>query len=154
MNVANFLKERQVQFELLPHQDTYDAQHMAQALHVPGREVAKTVLLRGGGGCHAVVAVLPATKRIDFQRAAEALGGERVELATEMEIAEHCPDCEIGALPPFGSQYNMWTLVDESLAEDEEIVFEGNTHHEAIRMKFEDFRRLEEPMLANFARGD
>ena len=72
---------------------------MAQALHVPGREVAKTVLLRSRGGPY-VVAVLPATKSIDFKKASQALGGAPLELATELEIAEYCPDCEFGALPP------------------------------------------------------
>ena len=109
---------------------------MAQALHVHGQDVAKTVLLRANGGYRYIVAVLPPTKRIDLELAAGALGGSKLELATELEIAEHCPDCEIGALPPFGSQYGMKTLVDESLCEDGEIVFEGNTHEEAIRMKF------------------
>ncbi len=150
MNVAEFLKQKDVPFELIPHRDTYDAQRMAQSLHVPGREVAKTVLLRANGKSY-VVAVLPATKHIDLERAAEAVDGN-VELATEIEIAEHCPDCEIGALPPFGSQYGMQTIVDDDLTKDERIVFEGNTHHEAIRMTFADFQRLEEPKVASFAK--
>jgi Ala-tRNA(Pro) deacylase len=151
MNVDNFLSERNVAFDLIPHRDTYDAQRMAQVLHVAGREVAKTVLLRADGDYAYVVAVLPATKHIDLAKAGKVLGGTKLELATEVEIAEHCPDCEFGVLPPFGSQYNMRTLVDESLTEDEEIYFEGNTHHESIRMKFADFRRLEEPLIASFA---
>ena len=153
MNVQQFLNERHVAFDVLAHRATYDAQRMAQAVDVPGREVAKTVLLRCPGGHDYAVAVLPATRRIDFTRAAKALGGEMVELATEIEISRHCPDCEIGALPPFGSQYGMKTIVDKSLAEDEEIVFEGNTHEEAIRMKYTDFCRLEKPQIASFTLG-
>jgi Ala-tRNA(Pro) deacylase len=79
------------------------------------------------------------------------LGDADVQLASEAEIAEHCPDCELGALPPFGSRYGMKTIVDESLAQDEAIVFEGNTHNEAIQMRFDAYRRLEEPMVARFA---
>ena len=127
-----------------------DGSVLQQALNM-GQEVAKTVLLRANHGYRYVVAVLPATKTIDFQRASQALGGSQLELATELEIAQHCPDCEIGALPPFGSQYGMKTLVEQGLTEDTKIVFEGNTHHEAIRMKFEDFCTVEQPSIASFA---
>src|SRR5262245_60614540 len=136
MNVADFLTKQNVEFQVLPHPDTYDAQHLAQVLHIPGREVAKTVLLRANGGSKYLVAVLPATRHIDFAKASAALGGSSLQLATEVEISSHCPDCEIGVLPPFGSQYGMLTLVDENLTKDEQIVFEGNTHHDAIRMSF------------------
>lgn len=152
MNIAEFLKDKNVEFELLPHRDTYDAQRMAQELHVPGREVAKTVLLRSSDEHACLVAVLPANRQIDFAKAAKELGGGQVELATELEMSEHCPDCEIGALPPFGSRYGMKTVVDADLAEDDEIVFEGNTHHEAIRMKFDDFCDIEKPLIASFTR--
>lgn len=151
MNVAEFLTKQNVRFENLPHRAAYDAQHLAQALHVPGREVAKTVLLRANGGYRYLVAVLPATKKIDFAKVSAALGGSKVRLATEIEVSQHCPDCEFGVLPPFGSQYGMVTLVDKNLAKDEEIVFEGNTHRDAIRMKFEDFRRIEEPLIVDLA---
>lgn len=147
MNVQKFLKERRVPFEILAHEPTYDAQHMAQAVHVPGREVAKTVLLRANHGYKYIVAVLPATNMIDFRRASEDLGGTELALATEVEMAEICPDCEMGALPPFGSQYGLKTVVDESLVADESIVFEGNTHAEAIRMKFADFCDIEHPLV-------
>jgi Ala-tRNA(Pro) deacylase len=118
---------------------------------VRGSEVAKTVLLRADRGFQYVVAVLPAPRHVDLDRVATALGRSKLELATEVEIAEHCPDCEMGALPPFGSQYGMPTIVDEALAEDEEIVFEGNTHHESIRMRFADYRRLEQPLIARIS---
>jgi Ala-tRNA(Pro) deacylase len=109
-------------------------------------------LLRANGGYSYIVAVLPATKHVDLQLASTALGGSKLELATEADLAAHCPDCETGVLPPFGSQYAMHTMVDESLAKDQEIVFEGNTHDEAIRMTFEDFRRVEVPLIVDFAR--
>jgi Ala-tRNA(Pro) deacylase len=152
MKIIEFLENKNVEFDVIPHRDTYDAQRMAATLHVPGREVAKTVLLRADGGYAYVVAVLPANKAVDFERASQMLGGSHLELATEAEISEHCPDCEIGALPPFGSQYYTKTLVDESLTEDDTIVFEGNTHHEAIRMKFEDFRKIEQPLTGSFVK--
>jgi Ala-tRNA(Pro) deacylase len=153
MNITAFLDERRCWYERVPHTPTYSAQRLAQTLHVPGREVAKTVLLRANldGGHQFVVAVLPANKQIDFNRTAKLFSGGKVQLATEVEIGEHCPDCEFGVLPPFGSRYGMKTIVDSSLAEDEEIWFEGNTHNEAVRMKFEDFQRLEKPQIAPFA---
>ena len=151
MKVREYLSDERVPFDVVYHHDTYDAQRMAETLHVPGSEVAKTVLLRADHGYAYIVAVLPATKRIDFAKAAKVLGGSHLELATEMEIAEHCPDCELGALPPFGSEYGMKTIVDMSLIGDEEIYFEGDSHHESIRMRFEDYRRLEQPIVASFA---
>jgi Ala-tRNA(Pro) deacylase len=124
---------------------------MAQAVHVPGHEVAKTVLLRANHAYSYVVAILPATRLIDFERASKALGGTELALATEVEMANICPDCEIGALPPFGSKYGLKTIVDESLADDEWIVFEGNTHTESIRMRFADFCDLEHPLVLGIA---
>jgi Ala-tRNA(Pro) deacylase len=120
-------------------------------LHVRGEEVGKTVLLKADHGYAFVVAVLPATRRVDINRLSHALGGSRLEVATETDISQHCPDCELGVLPPFGSQYGMQTVVDASMSHHHDILFEGNTHHEAIRMRFADFRKLEEPLIADFA---
>jgi Ala-tRNA(Pro) deacylase len=151
MKVSELLKTRQVKFDVITHPDTYDAQRMAQTLHVPGREVAKTVLLKEPGSATYVVAVLPATRTVDFKRASAMLGGGQLELASEDELSQLCPDCEVGALPPFGSQYGMRTIVDQGLTDDEEIVFEGNSHHEAIRMRFVDFQTVEQPLIGSFA---
>ena len=151
MKIQEFLEEKNVPFEMLPHAETFDAQRMAATLHVSGRQVAKTVLLRANSGSEFFVAVLPANKSVDLELASKMLGGSQIELADESEIAKHCPDCELGALPPFGSEYCMKTIVDASLAEVDEIVFEANTHHEAVKMKFEDYQRTEEPMLGSFA---
>jgi len=151
MNVHDFLIERGVEFDVIAHRDTYDAQRMAQTIHVSGQEVAKTVLLRADSGYAYIVAILPASKQVDLERVSTAIGGSKIELASETEINEHCPDCEFGALPPFGSQYGMKTLVDVSLVEPSVMIFEGNNHHEAIRMRFEDFKRVEAPLVADFA---
>jgi Ala-tRNA(Pro) deacylase len=150
MKIADFLQGKKFRFDLIPHRDTYNAQSMAQTLHVSGHHVAKTVLLRADEGKAYVVAVLPASRSIDLQLASQLLGGRAVELATETEIAKHCTDCELGALPPFGSQYGMMTIVDASLDEDERILFEGNTHHESIRMMFQDYRQIEQPVIGHF----
>jgi Ala-tRNA(Pro) deacylase len=154
MNVQDYLKQQNVSFEVLKHRRTFEAQRLAHAVHASGYEVAKTVLLRTEGQSDSpfVVAVVPATHMVDLMRASKALGMGKVDLASEEDIAEHCRDCERGALPPFGSQYGMKTVVDDTLTTDEQIVFEGNTHAEAIRMKFKDFQRLEQPQVASFTR--
>src|SRR5690606_21904109 len=125
------------------------AQSLAHAVHVSGNEVAKTVLLRCGRDY--ALAVLPATHTVDLQAVQQLLGRGPVALATEAECGSRFPDCELGALPPFGSEYGMRTLMDRALLSDEEIVFEGNTHREAIRMRTEDYRRLEQPLVGDFS---
>lgn len=149
MKVQQFLDERGIAFEVLTHEPTFSAQRMAQAVHVCGDNVAKTVLLKADG--QFVLAVLPATHQIHLEMAREALAAHLVELAPENELVSVFPDCERGALPPFGSQYGLETLVDASLAEDDEIVFEGNAHREAFRMKYRQYEDLENPQVAVFA---
>jgi Ala-tRNA(Pro) deacylase len=97
------------------------------------------------------MAVLPATRHINFDKAKAAFQSGPVLLAAEAEFARLFPDCERGALPPFGSKYGLTTVVDEWLTRDVEIVFEGNTHHEAIRMRFDDYAALEHPRVADLA---
>ncbi|MBI3839972.1 MAG: YbaK/EbsC family protein [Planctomycetia bacterium] len=152
MDTQQFLREHRVPFEVVSHTPTFDASHLAEAVHAPGREVAKTVLVRANHDYRYVVAVLPSTHMVDLDVLSQALGGATLELATELEIGQRCPDCEFGVLPPFGSQYGAETIVDTSLTKDEQIVFEGNTHGEAIRMKYHDFYEVEHPRVAQFAR--
>lgn len=151
MNVKQFLEARQVPYETVKHPETFDAQHLAQALATPGREVAKSVLIRADHNYRYIVAVLPATHRIDFDALSRFLGGAELELATEVEIAERCPDCEFGVLPPFGSHYGAQTIVDESLTHDEAIAFDSQCHTEAMRMKYADYYNFEHPLVARFA---
>ncbi len=152
MSTKEFLERRHVPFEVVSHAETFDAQHLAQAIHTPGREVAKTVLLRADHDYSYIVAVLPASHKIDFERLSEFLGGTSLELATAVEISERCPDCEFGVLPPFGSHYGAKTIVDESLSQDETIAFESGSHTEAIRMKYADYYNFEHPLVARFAK--
>ena len=151
MNVKEYLSGKQVQFDVIEHQPAYDAGRLAQAVHVSGHEVAKTVLLRSEIGDKFLVAVLPSDRTIDFDKLRADMGGTNYVLAGEADIAEHCPDCELGVLPPFGNEYGMDVIVDESLTEDEQIVFEGNTHQEAIRITYADFADLAHPLVTDFA---
>ncbi len=150
MNVQEFLDNRQISYEPLEHAPTYTAQMLAEAVHVPGAEIAKTVLLEIDDERH--LAVLPSTLQVDLLRLQVFLGAHRVQLATETDCGRYFPDCELGALPPFGSKYGMRTLVDKSLLEDEYIVFEGNTHHDAIRMRCDDYVAIESPIVTEFAK--
>jgi Ala-tRNA(Pro) deacylase len=147
VKVQEFLNASHVPYEVLEHQPTGDAQHMAHAVHVKGQKVAKTVLLRANHGYRYVTAVIPANRKIDFEVSCRSFGQSELRLASEAEVSEVCPDCEAGILLPFGSQYGVKTLVDSSLGKEEEIVFEGNRHQESIRMKFADFCRLESPLI-------
>ncbi|WP_428333118.1 aminoacyl-tRNA deacylase [Novosphingobium sp.] len=149
MSIHDFLEGRRVRFETLLHRPAHSAAKLANSVHVPGRLVAKAVLVRAGEGF--ALAVLPATHRVDLPRLGLALGVESVRLATEAEVVSTFADCEPGALPPFGRLYGLRTVVDCSLAAGPDIVFDANTHHDGVRMKFHDFEALERPSRARFA---
>lgn len=151
MNLQHFLMHQSVEFDVIPHRDVQDASHLAQTLHIKGKNVAKTVLLRADHGFRYFVAVLPANRRVDLNCLSHFLNDCQLELASETEISQHCIDCEAGVLPPFGSQYGLRTVMDEKLIDATEIVFEGNNHRQAIRMKVEDFRAIEQPLIFPFA---
>ena len=150
MNVRQYLDQSRKHYDVLMHLETHSAMGMAQVIHIPGDEVAKPVILKADGNY--VMAVIPATYRIDLNKAREAFHVRALELAPEMDFGRLFPDCERGARPPFGSQYGMPTVVDEALTRDEQIVFEGNSHREAYRMSFEEFDELERPRVADIAR--
>jgi Ala-tRNA(Pro) deacylase len=150
MKLDQFLLDQHIPFEQVHHEPTFTANRVAECLHVPGKEVAKSVLLRAPLGY--MLAVLPSTHRIDLDRIERELGNVPVEMASEQEMDQLFPDCERGALPPFGSLYHLPTIVDETLTEDERIVFEAQSHQQAIRIAFRDFQRLEHPRIGHFAR--
>jgi Ala-tRNA(Pro) deacylase len=152
MSITEYLQQRHVSFEIVPHEACFGAQHLAQALHTPGRQVAKSVLLRADHNYRYFVALLPATHMIDIESLRIFLGGAELELATAQELSERCPSCEPGVLPPFGTHYGAQTIVDRILTEDDSIAFECDSHSAAIRMKYLDFHALEHPLVASFAR--
>jgi Ala-tRNA(Pro) deacylase len=149
MCIREFLQARLVRFEVLLHPPSHSATHLAGSVHVPGRSVAKAVLVKSGDGF--ALAVLPATHRIDTERLAEVLGLPSVRIATEAELEDVFADCEPGALPPFGRLYGLTTVLDASLSGGAEIVFVGNTRHEGVRMRFRDYEAIEAPIKARFA---
>jgi Ala-tRNA(Pro) deacylase len=150
MRITEFLTEQRVDFEPLTHPPAFTAQKRAKYLHVPGGQVAKGVLLRGPEGY--LLAVLPATHRVDTARLERELGGP-VRLATDREVAQVFRDCEWGVVPPFGTLYGLPTLLDEGIKPDALIVFETHTHVEAVRLRCRDFERLECPRRLPLAVG-
>jgi Ala-tRNA(Pro) deacylase len=149
MRIPSLLQDERVAFEAVPHAPAFTAQRLAKYLHVPGSRVAKAILLYGPAGF--VLGVLPATRRVDLEVLTRLLGGP-VRLATDTEAAAIFCDCEWGVVPPFGAFYGLPTLLDESMPADEMLVFEANTHFEAVRLLCRDFERLERPRRLAFAR--
>ena len=149
MTIRDFLKSRHIWHESLLHPPMSSTSKLAQVAHVPGRHVAKGVLIRAGEGY--VLAVLPATSRIDMGRLSQILDGAPVTLATEDEMECVFENCERGALPPFGRLYGLRTLVDASLAAGSEIVCVGNSRHEGVRLRWSDYEAVEAPIRARFA---
>jgi Ala-tRNA(Pro) deacylase len=149
MRVSQFLSDHSVAFETMPHPPAFTAQKRAKYLHVPGRQVAKCVLLAAPTGY--VLTVLAATHTVNLDAVALAVGGP-VRLADSEEVADVFRDCEWGVLAPFGMLYGVTTLLDTSLEPEALIVFAAHLHAVAIRMSCRDFERLEQPRRLAFAR--
>ncbi len=148
--LENYLREHQVSFQTQQHARAFTAQDVAASEHVPGKMVAKVVVVFADGKM--VMLVLPASYRVDFAQAGTALEARQVRLAGEAELGAAFPDCEVGAMPPFGNLYHLPVYVDKRLAEDESIVFPVGTHTETMRLAYADFARLVNPVVAEFAR--
>ena len=146
--VKEYLDEHLIPYQHNVHRAAYTAQEVAAEEHVPGKWMAKTVILRVDD--HFAMAVLPATARVDSAALRASLGAKEVRLATELEFAGLFPDCEVGAMPPFGNLYGLPVYVEGSLALDPEIVFNAGTHQDSIHMKYADFARLVQPQSFSF----
>jgi Ala-tRNA(Pro) deacylase len=147
--LSEFLDKNGVHYEVLSHRQAFTAQEVAAVQHVPGMELAKVVMLRSG--TEFVMAVLPAPYRVDLERAKTVLGKPEVTLATEQEFKGLFPQCEPGAMPPFGNLYNLAVYVDQALTRDEEIVFNAGTHTQTVKMIYADFARLVQPKVVSFS---
>jgi Ala-tRNA(Pro) deacylase len=151
MYTVEFLRSRRIWFEELLHQPASSATKHAHNMHVPGRMVAKTVLVKAGE--RFVLAVLPSTSRIDLGMLAASLdvSASEVRLASIDEVVGSFTDCEPGVVPPFGKLYDLRTVLDVSLLEQADLVFVGNLRHEGLRMRAGDYVAIEEPMIGSFA---
>ena len=151
MRIADFLADQRVACEFLPHPPAFSAQKRAKYLHVTGGRVGKCVLLYGPSGY--LLAVLPATYRVDLEALTQALGGP-VRLASGQELTEVFQDCEWGVAPPFGRLYGLETVLEERIPPEAWLIFETHTHTEAVRIRCADFELLEQPRRLRFARTD
>jgi Ala-tRNA(Pro) deacylase len=138
-----YLRENGVPFEIHHHPPAYTAQRVAEAEHISGKMMVKVVMAFADGKM--VMLAVPAPKHVSLTKAAEAIGAKEVRLAHEDEFAAAFPDCDVGAMPPFGNLYGIPVYADVELAQDESIVFNAGTHEDTIHMKYADFERLVKP---------
>lgn len=142
------LDQNQVKYLTITHSPAHTAQEIAEAAHVPGKEMAKTVMVKIDG--EMAMVVLPATMKVDFARLLEATGAQTVELANEREFADLFPGCALGTMPPFGNLFGLRTFVAEELTEDEEIAFNAGSPTEVIILAYRDYTRLVQPHVLPF----
>jgi Ala-tRNA(Pro) deacylase len=147
--IKDFLNKHHIKYIIIKHSSAFTAQEIAASAHISGKELAKTVMIKFDGKM--AMAVLPASYKISFEDLKEVLGVEKVRLAYEQEFMDKFPDCEVGAMPPFGNLYGMEVYVAESLADDEEIVFNACSHTELIGMNYVDFEELVKPTRMKFS---
>ena len=141
--LKEYLDKENIKYTTINHSTAYTAQEVAQLAHIPGDEMAKTVIVKIDN--KQAMVVLPATEHIDLELLGGALGAKNVSLATEAEFMPQFSDCEIGAMPPFGNLYHMDVYVEEALSQDEMIAFNACSHDELIEMSYVDFARLAKP---------
>lgn len=147
--VKAYLDTYGVKYVVISHSKAYTAQGIAAVSHISGKELAKTVIVKLDGAL--AMAVLPASYQVDLTALKKAIGVREAELASEREFKQAFPDCETGAMPPFGNLYGMNVFVDESLTKDKEIAFNAGSHRELMRLAYEDFARIVQPKVLQFA---
>jgi Ala-tRNA(Pro) deacylase len=147
--LKEFLDSRDVKYLTILHSPAYTAQEIAQRAHVPGQEMAKTVIVKIDD--RLAMAVLGASAHVDLAKLRAATAAPELRLATEQEFKDQFPDCEVGAMPPFGNLYGMQTFIEETLSRAREIVFNAGSHTQVIRLACEDYMRLVNPTVLTFA---
>ena len=144
-----FLDENKVRYVTMSHSSAYTAQEIAAATHIPGKAMAKAVMAKLDA--RMTMLVLPAAYKVDMSLLRKAVGASKVQLATEGEFKEFFPDCETGAMPPFGNLYGLPVIVAESLKNNAEIAFNAGSHTEVVKLGFGDFERLVKPTVLKFS---
>ena len=147
--LKEYLDREGVKYVSIIHSPAFTAQEVAASAHIPGKNIAKTVMVTIDGTM--AMAVIPASYSVDFDMLQGALGAKNVKLAHEADFKDRFPDCELGAMPPFGNLYSMEVYVARSLAEDEDIAFNACSHHELIKIAYRDFERIVQPKVITFS---
>jgi Ala-tRNA(Pro) deacylase len=143
--LKDMLDEAKVSYEVYNHALAYTAQEIAAKQHFSGNEMAKVVMLEVDGAL--VMAVIPASLKIDLVAAMKSMAAKTARLAMEDEFIAKFPGCEIGAMPPFGNLFGVPVYVDPALEKDEYIYFNAGNHVQTVRLKYEDFARLAKPQV-------
>jgi Ala-tRNA(Pro) deacylase len=144
-----YLREHQVPFQLQHHTQAFSAQKIAESEHIPGKMVAKTVIVLADNNMIALV--LPATYLADLKKIQTVLGAREIRLAHEAEFVATFSDCEVGAMPPFGNLYGIPVYVEQRLTEEETMIFPVGTYTDTMSLKYADFERLVHPKVMTFA---
>lgn len=147
--LKSFLDNNKIKYRTLIHPQVFTSQETAASAHISGKEMAKTVIIKIDGNL--AMAVLPSNYNIDFGRLKEATGAKKIELATEDEFEDLFPECETGAMPPFGNLYGMEVFVAEQLSQDYDISFNAGVHTELITLSYKDYEKLVHPRTTQFA---
>jgi len=147
--LKDYFEKNQVSYEVGYHARVYTAQEVAASEHVPGKEMTKVVMVKANGKM--IMLVLPASYQVDMKKLKGVLNSKKVGMAKEEGFQELFPDCEIGAMPPFGNLYNLEVWVDQVLTEDDFIVFRAGSHVETLRIKYSDYARLVSPKVGDFS---
>ncbi|MDP4185225.1 MAG: YbaK/EbsC family protein [Bacteroidota bacterium] len=143
--LKDYLDSHYIEYITIRHSAAYTAQKIAACSHISGKEIAKTVMVKIDGNMAMVV--LPAPSKVNFNVLKDVANAERIELATEAEFRDLFPECEIGAMPPFGNLYGIDVYVAESLTKDEAIAFNAGSHRELIQLAYKDYERLVLPKI-------
>jgi Ala-tRNA(Pro) deacylase len=150
-DVIDYLKHNSVQYEVIEHAPAFSAHEVAIVSHVPEKDLAKTLVVNTDGKYCMVV--MPADHRLNDHLLNDVLKGKHIHLASEEDLQQIFPDCEIGTMPPFGNLYALPVYVDTTLANDEVIVFNACSHTRSIRLKMYDYLRLVKPIVAEFSQS-
>jgi Ala-tRNA(Pro) deacylase len=148
--VTSYLDEHRIPYEMLHHRRDYSAQKTAADTHTPGKAFAKTVILIVDA--RFCMFVLPASRKIDLEKVKQELHAQEVRLAAESEFSTICTGCEVGAMPPLGTLYQLPVYISHDLTEDPLITFNAGTHEEVVRMRYSDYAELIRPVVMNFTR--
>ncbi len=150
--IRDYLDENGISYEVVNHSQAFTAQKIAASAHISGKEVAKTVIVKADGDM--LMVVLPAHRQLDLMKLKQFLKADEITLAEENEFQRLFPDCEVGAMPPFGNLYDIPVYVTKRLTEDETIAFEAGSHRELIKMRYSDFANIVHPIVGQFSLED
>jgi len=146
--LETLFEAEKIPYRLISHREAYTASQVAESIHMPGRKFAKVVIVRADG--KNVMAVLPSHRQIDLMLFSDLLGGRSVSLVPEDALRMQFPDCEVGAMPPFGGFYHLPVYADALLRREAVIYFRAGSHREVIEMRYQDFNRLVHPLIGHF----